>query len=252
MLEAHRYQQMLDSCDELSSSATGTTVRCTFDFHALRSDELGLGPYSGNYFDLTVHDGQIVRGSYHDGAESFSPQVWEPFASWMGVNHPRDAAIIFSSGGNGARLTEEAIPLWEQDIQEYVQMVLTSREAYPAEVVAICATQAARLGGLAVPAAGALDQVAAWNAAAAAIMDEAHGELIALDKPLATDTGAYTLFYGRLARLVGIAEESAEAATAGDSPRLAELDAEHLEVRQAMSSGPAGSGLEECLASVPS
>ena len=102
-----------------------------------------------------------------------------------------------------------------------------------------------------MPAEGALDQVAAWNAAAAAIMEQAHGELIALDKPPATDTMAYTTFYGRLIRLVRIAEESAEAATAGDSTRLAELDGEYLEVRQRMSSGPAGSGLEECLASLP-
>ena len=133
-----------------------------------------------------------------------------------------------------------------------MQAVLTGPETYAADVGAICATQAAQLGELAVPAEGALDQVAAWNTAAAAIMDEAHGELVALDKPPPTDTTAYTSFYGRLLRIVRIAEESAEAATAGDSTRLAELDAEYLELRQAMSSGPAGSGLEECLASLPS
>jgi hypothetical protein len=119
--QAQHLQQMLDSCSELSSSVTGTSVRCTFDFQALRSDELGLGPFSGNYFNLTVRDGRIVRASYHDGAEPFSPQVWEPFASWMEANHPQDAAIIFSSGGNGARLTQDAIPLWEQRTQEYVE-----------------------------------------------------------------------------------------------------------------------------------
>jgi hypothetical protein len=131
--------------------------------------------------------------------------------------------------------------------------VLTRREAYPAEVGAICATQAARLGELAVPAEGALDQVAAWNAAAAAIMEQAHGELTMLDMPpVATDdTIAYTTFYNKLIRLVRIAKGSAEAATAGDSTRLAELGAVHFEVRQAMMSGPAGSGLEECLESLP-
>ena len=147
--------------------------------------------------------------------------------------------------------TDEALRLWEQRTQEYVQAVLTGPETYATDVGAICATQAARLGELAVPAEGALDQVATWNTAAAAIMEQAHGELTALDKPPATDTMAYTSFYGRLARLVRIAAESAEAATAGDATRLAELDAEYLEVRQAMSSGPAGSGLEECLASLP-
>ncbi len=77
-------------------------------------------------------------------------------------------------------------------------------------------------------------------------------ELTALDAPLSTDMTAYQDFRNKLSRLVRIAEDSAEAATAGDSTRLAELDAEYHEVRQAMSSGPAGSGLEECLASLPS
>jgi hypothetical protein len=83
-------------------------------------------------------------------------------------------------------------------------------------------------------------------------MDQAHGALMALDKPPATDTTAYSNFYGRLARLVRIAEESAQAATTGDPARLAELDAEYLDVRQTMNSDPSGSGLEECLASLPS
>ena len=256
LLEAHSYQQMGESCDELSGSTTGTSVRCTFEFHSLRSDELGLDPFSGNYFNLTVRDGQIVRASNDGDAERFSPEVWEPFSYWMEANHPDDAAIIFSpttAGGEmGVRLTEEAIPLWEQDTQEYVQGALTSRQAYKDNVAAICATQAARLGELAVPAEGALDQIAAWNTAAAAILHQAHGNLILLTTPPATDTSAYTNFYGRLFRLAQIAEESAQAATAGDSTRLAELDAEYLEVRQTMSSGPAGSGLEQCLASLPS
>jgi hypothetical protein len=150
-----------------------------------------------------------------------------------------------------ARLSEESVQLWEQRSREYVQAVLTRREAYPAEVGAICATQAARLGELAVPAEDALDQIAAWNAAAAAIMLQAQRELIVLDRPLATDTTAYSRFYGQLIGLVRNAEDSAEAATAGDTTRLAELNAKYLEVRQAMSSDPVGSGLEQCLESVP-
>ena len=147
--------------------------------------------------------------------------------------------------------SEESARLWEQRSQDFVQAVLTGPETYAADVGAICATMTARLAELAVPAEGALDQVAAWNTAAATIMDEAHGQLIALVKPPSTDPMPYTTFYGRLIRLAGIAEESAEAATAGDSTRLAELDAEYVEVRQAVSNAPAGSGLEECAANLP-
>jgi hypothetical protein len=253
-LEAVGQQLMLDSCDQVNSSATGTTVRCTYDFHSFGSDELGWGPFRGSYFDLTVRDGKIVQVSTYVETEQFSPQMWSPFADWMDANYRADADVMYANASrNGyARYTDESIQLWAQHIDEYVQWVLTSREAYSADVSAMCATQSIRLGELTAPAEGALDQVAAWNAAFAAILNEAHRGLIALDKPPATDTSASSNFYGQLARLARIAEQSAEAAAAGDSTLLAELDADYHEIRQAMTSGPAGSGLEECLASLPS
>ena len=62
-LKAVDYEQLLDSCEEQRSSASGSDVRCTFDFHLLGSPELGLGPFGGSYFDVTVLSGQIVRAS---------------------------------------------------------------------------------------------------------------------------------------------------------------------------------------------
>ena len=50
----------------------------------------------------------------------------------------------------------------------------------------------------------------------------------------------------------GLVRKASYAVMSVDTARLAELDAEYHEVRQVLSSGPAGSGLEECLASVPS
>ena len=253
LLEAMSFRQTLDSCDELSSSATDTTVRCAFEFQSLRSDELGLGPFDDDsYFDLTVRDGTIVHASLGPSSAQFTSQVWSPFAEWMEANHPQDAAAMYDSpNAGGIRLAEEAAPLWEQNTQDYVQVVLTRRAAYAAEVGTICATQAAGLGELAAPADGTPDQLAVWNEAAAAILDQAHRQLIAPEMPPSTDTTAYSIFYYQLARLAHIAEDSAEAATGGDSTRLAELDTEYGEVRQAMSSGPAGSSLKECLDSLP-
>ena len=51
LLEAMGYEQILDSCAEQRSSSTGTDVRCTFAFHAIRTHELGLGPYDGSFFE---------------------------------------------------------------------------------------------------------------------------------------------------------------------------------------------------------
>ena len=99
---------------------------------------------------LGGRDGAIMRASLGPPSALFSAQVWIPFAEWVNANHPEHAAVMYNSpDADGARLTEEAFPLWEQDAQEYVQVVLTSRAAYAAEVGTICTTQAAQLGELA-------------------------------------------------------------------------------------------------------
>ncbi len=145
LLEAQGYKQMLDSCQEQGSSAAGTTLRCTFDFHTIRSDLIGLGPFSGSYFDLTVRDEEIVQASKTWGTEEFSPQMWEPFASWVSKAHPQDAAVMYEDETySGTRLSEESIRLWEQRSREYVEVktakiveiaesFMEARNAYDAE-----------------------------------------------------------------------------------------------------------------------
>jgi hypothetical protein len=96
MLKAGGYKQMLDLCEETGSRASATAVRCTFDFHFLRSDSWEIG--------------------------EFSPQMWEPFASWVSTAHPEDAAVMYTDGTySEARLTEESIRLWGQRSREYVK-----------------------------------------------------------------------------------------------------------------------------------
>ena len=121
LMEAHGYKQILNGCEELGNSASGTRLHCVHDFHLLRSDEIGLGPFSGSYFDLTVRDGEIVRASMYWAVGEFSEQLWEPFASWVSTAYPEDAAVMYQDGTqSGARLTEESIALWEQRSREYV------------------------------------------------------------------------------------------------------------------------------------
>ena len=128
--------------------------------------------------------------------------MWLPFNSWIKAEHPDDVLVMYTDDSQGDRLfTDEALQLWEQRTQEYVQTVLTSREAYAAAVGAICATRAPELGELAVPAEGALDQVATENTAAAAVLTQTYEELMALDAPLSTDMTAYQDFRNKLSRL---------------------------------------------------
>ena len=119
-LQAQGYQQGFTSC-EAATLAADTSVHCTFDFHAIRSDEIGRGPFSGSYFDLTVREGEIVRASMYWETEEFSPQMWEPFRNWVSNTYPEDFRVMYTDGGTNFRLTEESIRLWEQRTREYAK-----------------------------------------------------------------------------------------------------------------------------------
>ena len=122
-LEATGYEQLpVDGCSATGSSASGTTVRCRFDWHGIRSDEIGLGPYTGRW-DLTVRDGEIVSVALTWNTDRFSTQMWEPFADWVSKNHPKDFDVMYVGFGSNFRLTEESIQLWEKRTKEYVEAV---------------------------------------------------------------------------------------------------------------------------------
>jgi hypothetical protein len=123
LLEATGYKQTLISCEELGSSAAGTGVRCTSDYHNFRSEEIGRGPFSSVSFDLTVRDGEIVRARQDFGVEEFSTQMWDPFARWVSEAYPKDATVMYEDGGGGMRLTEESIRLWERHTRDYTEEV---------------------------------------------------------------------------------------------------------------------------------
>jgi hypothetical protein len=124
LFEAQGYKQMLDSCEDQGSSASGTSVGCTFDYHNFRSDEIGRGPFSGSSYSLTVRDGEIVQARMDFGIDEFSTQMWEPFASWVSKAYPEDAAAMYTDETHsGVRLTEESIGLWERHTRGYVEEV---------------------------------------------------------------------------------------------------------------------------------
>jgi len=122
-LEATGYRQILNDCEGASNSDSGS-IRCSFDFHGLRSGEIGRGPFGGSSFDLFVHDGKIVRAKQDWGIEKFSPQMWEPFAGWVSTAHPKDAAVMYTDESHSnVRLTEESVRLWDARTREYVEEV---------------------------------------------------------------------------------------------------------------------------------
>ena len=122
LLEAQGFKLLLDFCRHRNTTPDGIVVGCSWDFHAIRSEERGLGPFSGSWFDLTVRDGKIVAATMNWGISKFSPQVWEPFAAWVAENYPEDVDVMYVDFSN-YRLTEESIALWEQRSREYADFV---------------------------------------------------------------------------------------------------------------------------------
>ncbi|HSL26333.1 MAG TPA: hypothetical protein VLA54_08640 [Acidimicrobiia bacterium] len=129
-LAAIGFQLILDSCEKRGKDDASTTVRCRYDFHALGSEESGLGPFSGNYFDLRIQAGAIVSVAEHleNMSNGFSSQMWEPFGAWVTETHPEDAAIMYADWPNQSihALTDESLSLWEQRSREYSGTVSSS------------------------------------------------------------------------------------------------------------------------------
>ena len=175
-------------CEEVSTSPDGTLVRCPFEYHMLRSDEIGRGPYGPNAYDVTVLDGKIVTfeqtgSSLTDG---FSPQMWMPFADWIAIAHPDDVAIMYEDASQtGWNITEESIPLWEQRSIEYVAV---ARDGAEAENIATQFVEAY--------AAGDADEVISYLAADADLSEFIEGGVEGLRPSIRFDeaTGFQRLF----------------------------------------------------------
>ena len=93
-----------------------------YDFHAIRSDELGLGPFTDNYIDFTVSDGSIVAVSEQAAfmTNGFSDLVWTPFSAWVVQNHPEDGPLLYLNWptNTSERISEESIPVWDRLTRE--------------------------------------------------------------------------------------------------------------------------------------
>ncbi|HKY48107.1 MAG TPA: hypothetical protein VJQ79_09040, partial [Acidimicrobiia bacterium] len=121
--QAAGFQWLFDTCEVSGSSPSGALVRCAYAYHGIRSDEIGLGPYTGSWFDITVLDGKIVSVSdqIQYSSNGFSSEMWEPFASWVAETYPDDVAVMYKDSSQAVpSITEESNQLWELRTREYV------------------------------------------------------------------------------------------------------------------------------------
>ena len=120
--QAAGYEHTITSC-EAAPFGSETSVVCDFVFHALGSDQVGRGPFSGSSFVFTVRDGAIVRAGVARNLAKFDRQMWEPFAEWVSSTYPKDAAVMYVDGTLEPRFSLESIRLWEQHTRDYVKAV---------------------------------------------------------------------------------------------------------------------------------
>lgn len=124
LLDAQGYSHTLDSCEERGRSASVTNLRCSYDLHWLRSDEIGRGPFSGSYFDLIVRGEEIAHVAIHMDNRKVGRQIWDPFAAWVATEHPEDVLVMYQDETQSLeRVTEESIRLWDRYTREYVEDV---------------------------------------------------------------------------------------------------------------------------------
>ena len=124
LYEAWGYKQQLEACRQVNATATALQVQCQFSYDLLGSDEMGLGPFDGSRFVVTVDSasGLITDVTNVWNGTDFSREVSDPFTSWMVSTYPDDLAVMSVEGGPS--LTPESLALWAQHRQEYVQYVL--------------------------------------------------------------------------------------------------------------------------------
>lgn len=121
--QAQGITQIVTGCETQGESSDGTNVRCAFDLHAYRSDEIGRGPYGDNYWDLVVRDGKITSATstWAYLTNGLSNEMWTPLQAWVTRTHPEDLQTMYPVGDPA--ITEEYIQIWEERTREYAAAV---------------------------------------------------------------------------------------------------------------------------------
>ena len=109
-------------CQAGATVASTTDLRCPYVFEGLGSKELGLGPYHGSVYLVTVRDGRVVAASdqFAYDANGYSGEVWEPFNAWITKNYPRHVDVMYTDGGGSQATTDQSITLWHRHLIQYV------------------------------------------------------------------------------------------------------------------------------------
>lgn len=110
---------IVHACAETSTSSAGTVVDCPYDEHAFHSEQMGIGPFTGNTYTIRVMDGRIasVEATDADGTNGLD-DLFLAIGRWVQVNHPGDWEFMQSPATRPAD-QERWYRLWTEYSQEY-------------------------------------------------------------------------------------------------------------------------------------
>lgn len=106
-------------CQETGSSDYGTNVVCPFDYHSLRSEQLGMAPFGENNVSVVVSEGRIrsFQVSYNS-SDNGEAELYRDIRAWVLDNHREEWSFLH--GSPSAAETPRWIRLWQLRTEQYV------------------------------------------------------------------------------------------------------------------------------------
>ena len=126
LLQAMGVELTVTSC-EATPIGSDTSVVCDSVFHAIRSDQIGRGPFSNSPFVFTVRDGAIVRAGFGPTRNPWTSSTGR-CGSRSRSGSPRrirrtPPSCTWTDRRHVVRFSLESIRLWERHTREYVKAV---------------------------------------------------------------------------------------------------------------------------------
>jgi hypothetical protein len=117
--EAWSIEHDVQRCDAIRGTDFGTTVVCPFDYHAYRSEELGLGPFGNNSVTLVLDDGKVRSfQTAYNWRGNGDHELYGQIEAWMRENHSGEWKFLDSPDVRPAEMPRW-IRLWQQRTQQY-------------------------------------------------------------------------------------------------------------------------------------
>ena len=114
---------MFEPCRQTTTNSVGSGVICFFSFHALRSQEVGRGPFEDATFTVWVDENGDVFDADPTWNHEYNglAQHFEAVHTWVATKHPEDKAFLWTDEDEvPAADWERWTTLWQKYLAEYV------------------------------------------------------------------------------------------------------------------------------------